>query len=60
MTSQNPKTLQEILQEEEEEEMKWDYRLFTKREKKRFFLKKGIIQDNYTKNINRLKNKVHF
>lgn len=56
---EDAKTLAEILDEEEEEEEKWDYRLFTKREKRRFFQKKHIIQDNYTNNVNRIKNKVN-
>lgn len=51
-------TLAEILAEEEEDEMQWDYRLFNKREKKRFFQKKYIIQENYENNIKRLTNKV--
>ena len=52
------KTLAEILEEEEEDELRWDYRLFTKREKKRFFQKRRIIQDNYTNNVDRLNNTV--
>ena len=56
--SEPTKTLAEILAEEEEDEMKWDYRLFTKREKRRFMQKRQIIQDNYKNNINRLSTKV--
>ena len=58
--SEEKRTLAEILAEEEEDELKWDYRLFTRREKKRFLQKKKIIQDNYTNNIDRLTNKVTF
>lgn len=54
------KTLAEILEEEEQDELRWDYRLMTKREKRRFLQKKRIIQDNYSANVDRLSNKVTF
>ena len=56
--SKKQMTLAEILAEKEEAEMEWDYRLFNKREKKRFLQKRNIIQENYENNIKRLTSKV--
>ena len=43
---------------EQEEEIKWDYRRMTKKQRKRFLQKKEIIQDNYETFVKQIKNEV--
>jgi hypothetical protein len=40
------------------DEIKWDYRLMTKKERKRFLQKKMIIQNNYETFVKQAKNEV--
>ena len=54
------KSQHQIMEEEEEHEVKWDYRLLTKKERRRFVQKKMIIQDNYQKFVKNIKNQVNF
>ena len=57
MTNSNKKLEIEIFQKNENE-IKWDYRLMTKKQRKRFLQKKLIIQNNFETFAKQAKNDV--